>query len=141
MSSVRSVHRSRVLISIRGPVAIIYCVGTLDRLIVNDLCDRVRALTFEGVRGIVCSLERVDYIHYQALDQILALHEQMLEVDGRLVLTDASPYLTQILDFGGIPARMAVQAEKRRAVEELLETLPGVREAVAATYGAQPSYH
>lgn len=125
MSSVaRSEHRSRVLISIRGHVAIVYCVGTLDRLVVEDISDRVRALTCEGVRGIVCSLERVSHIHFQALEPLLGLHQQLLEAGGRMVFSDVSAYLRQILDFGGVPAHVAVLPEKLQAVEDLLETLP-----------------
>jgi hypothetical protein len=36
------------------------------------------------------------------------------------VLTDASPYLRQILDFGGVPRHLALVADKHQAVWQLM---------------------
>ena len=137
MSAV-STSRSRVLVSIRGSVAVAYCIGTLDRLAVEELSQRVRALVFDGVWGFVCSLERVNHIHFQALQGLIALHQMVREAGGRMLLSDASPYLRQILEFGGVPARVSVLPEKNLAVDELLENhglgcsaaapLPGVQQ-------------
>lgn len=116
----RAARSSRVLISIRGHLAIAYCVGTLDRSAVEDLLDRVRSLAAQGVRGVVCSLERVSHIHFQALEALLRL-QQALEADGgRFVLADASPYLRQILDFGGVPRQVTLASDKHAAVWEIL---------------------
>lgn len=104
----RFAHRSRLLVSIQGSSAVAYCFGTLDRSVVEDLSERARALTFDGVRGLVCSLERVSHIHFQALDGLLGLHQMMSAAGGRLLLAGASPYLRQILDFGGIPEQVPV---------------------------------
>lgn len=117
----RSARSSRVLISIRGPLAIAYCVGTLDRSVVNDLLDRVVGLAAQGVRGFVCSLERVSHIHFQALEPLIKLQRSIEDRGGRLVLADASPYLKQILDFGGVPRQMPVAADKHQAVGALLQ--------------------
>jgi anti-anti-sigma factor len=117
----RSACSSRVLISIRGSVAIAYCVGTLDRSQVDDLCDRVLGLAAQGVRGFVCSLERVSHIHFQALDPLLKLQKSIAAHGGRIVLTDASPYLRQILDFGGIPRQVSMATDKHQAVGKLLQ--------------------
>lgn len=112
----RSAGSSRVLISLRGPLAIAYCVGTLDRVLVEDLFDRMSRLAAQGMRGFVCSLERVSHIHFQALEPLLKL-QQAIEAQGaRLVLADASPYLRQILDFGGVPAHVKLVADKQEAV-------------------------
>ena len=121
----RSARSSRVLISIRGSVAIVYCVGTLDRSSVDDLCDRVLGLAAHGVRGFVCSLERVRHIHFQALDPFLKLQRCIEVQGGRIVLTDASPYLKQILDFGGIPRQVSVAADKYQAMGQLLQGAEG----------------
>ena len=88
---------------------------------VEDLLDRARYLASQGVRGFVCSLERVQHIHFQALDPLLRLHRTLQASGGRIVLTDASPYLRQILDFGGIPRHLALVADKHQAVWQLLQ--------------------
>lgn len=113
---------SRVLVSIRGPLAIAYCVGTLDRLAVEDLVDRLRGLASQGVRGFVCSLERVHHIHFQALDPLLRLQQALRSTGGRLVLADASPYLRQILDFGGVPRQVRLAGDTSEAVYSLLQS-------------------
>jgi hypothetical protein len=115
----RTARSSRVLISIRGSLAIAYCDGILDRPAVEDLFDRARALASQGVRGFVCSLERVHHIHFQALDPLLRLEKTLHAAGGRFVLTDASPYLRQILDFGGIPRQVHLASDKQQAVWQL----------------------
>ena len=120
-------RRSRVLLSIQGPVVVAYCLGTLDRSAVDDLADRVRALAFEGVRAVICSLERVSHIHFQALEPLVGLHRLLRDSGGRLVLTGASPYLMQILDFGGIPGQVDVAADKSEAIRGLLDSLPSAK--------------
>jgi len=120
--------------SIRGPLAIAYCVGTLDRSMVDDLFDRVLGLAAQGVRGFVCSLERVSHIHLQALGPLVKLQRQIEARGGRIVLADASPYLKQILEFGGIPRQVALVRDKHQAVGELLQ--PG---AGAVEIGARQS--
>jgi anti-anti-sigma factor len=106
-------------VSIQGNVAVAYCIGTLDRAVVEDLSERTRTLTFDGVRGLVCSLERVSHIHFQALDAILGLNQIMNAAGGRLVLAGASPYLRQILDFGGIPEHVPVALASGQALGQL----------------------
>lgn len=128
---------SAVLISIRGSVAVAYCIGTLDCNAVEELNERVRALLFGGVRGFVCSLERVNHIHFQALAGLVGLHQFVRQTGGQLVLSDASPYLRQILDFGGVPARVSILPEKNRAVDELLENLAARRDAMMAAPSVQ----
>ena len=88
---------------------------------VEDLLDRARHLASQGVRGFVCSLERVQHIHFQALDPLLRLHKTLQANGGRIVLTDASPYLRQILDFGGVPRHLALVADKHQAVWQLMQ--------------------
>ena len=127
----RSAPSSRVLMSIRGPLAIAYCVGTLDRSMVEDLVDRVSGLAALGVRGFVCSLERVGHIQLQALGPLLKLQRQLVSHGGRLVLADASPYLRSILDFGGIPGRVTMARDTHAAVGELLHSGAPVSEAAA----------
>lgn len=117
-------RRSSLLLSIQGQVATAYCVGTLDRDTVDELAERVRSLGFDGVRAVVCSLERVSHIHFQALEPLVSLHRMLLGVGGRLVLCGASPYLKQILDFGGVPEQIMMVADKVEAVRELLGSLP-----------------
>jgi hypothetical protein len=133
----QAARRARILISVTSPVAVAYCLGTLDRRAVEDLAARVRGLLFEGVRGFVCSLERVEHIHFQALEALLGLHGLVADAGGRLVLAGASPYLQQILDFGGIPGRVRVAPNKMGAVQELHESLSP--EAAAVPAGVQPS--
>jgi len=125
-----------VLISIRTPVAVAYCLGTLDRGAIQELGTRVRALLFEGVRGIVCSLERVEHIHFQALEPLVDLQRLVVEAGGRFLLAGASPYLQQILDFGGVPGRVAMVPATFAAVEELLA---GRWTGAAAAASMQPS--
>jgi len=115
----RFAHRSRLLVSIQGNTAVAYCTGTLDRAVVEDLSERARALTFDGLRGLVCSLERVSHIHFQALDAVLGLHQLMQSAGGQLILAGASPYLRQILDFGGVPEHVPVVPASAQAVEQL----------------------
>ena len=121
----RRAPASRVLMSVRGPLAIAYCVGTLDRSMVDALFDRVLGLAAQGVRGFVCSLERVRHIHLQALGPLLKLQRQVEARGGRIVLADASPYLKQILEFGGIPRQVALVRDKHQAVGELLQAGAG----------------
>ena len=123
---------SRLLISIRGSMAIAYCVGTLDRLTVEELLDRTSGLAAQGVKGFVCSLERVSHIHFHAFDPLLRLHLEIESRGGKIVFTDASPYLRQILDFGGVPRRVAVVDDKHEAVWSLLHA----EEALAAQHAA-----
>jgi len=115
----RTERRSRVLISIRTPVAVAYCLGTLDRGVVQDLGGRVRTLLFEDVRGFLCSLERVEHIHFQALEPLVDLHRFVVDAGGRFVLAGASPYLKQILDFGGVPGRVDLAPDTLAALQEL----------------------
>ncbi len=119
--------------SIQGPVAVAYCLGTLDRDAIDDLSTRVRELTLDGVRAVVCSLERTSHIHFQALEPLVNVHRLLRGVGGRLVLTGASPYLTQILDFGGIPGHVEIMADKVDAVQRLLSSLPPVDAESAAS--------
>lgn len=137
-SEARLAHRSRLLVSIQGNVAVAYCFGTLDRSVVEDLSERARALTFDGVRGLVCSLERVSHIHFQALDPILALHQLMIAADGRLLMAGASSYLRQILDFGGVPEQVPLLVDSNQALECLLAGGRAGEETVGA--GAQQSF-
>lgn len=123
MSQRHRASRSRVLITIRGPVAVAYCLGTLDRNTVDDLAARVRELAFDGVRGVVLALERTSHIHFQALEPLTALHRLMREAGGRLILAGASPYLKQILDFGGVPGQVSVVPDRLEAMQELSGTL------------------
>ena len=120
----RTVRGSRVLVSIRGSLAIAYCVGTLDRLAVEDLVDRLRGLATQGVRGFVCSLERVHHIHFQALDPLMRLQRALQATGGKLVLADASPYLKQILDFGGVPRQVRLAGDTHEAVWQVLGGAP-----------------
>src|SRR5262245_63659113 len=120
----RKARTSRVLVSVRGSLAIAYCVGTLDRPAVEDLVDRLRALTCLGVRGFVCSLERVHHIHFQALDPLLRLQRALQSMGGKLVLSDASPYLKQILDFGGVPRQVRLAGDTHEAVWHVLGGMP-----------------
>lgn len=117
-------RRSRVLLSIQGPVAVAYCLGTLDRDVVEDLSDRVRELAFDRVRAVVCALDRVSHIHFQALDPLVSLQRALHGVGGGLVFSGASPYLKQILDFGGIPSQIPVVSSRVEAVKGLLDSLP-----------------
>jgi anti-anti-sigma regulatory factor len=110
---------SKILISIHGPLAIAYCIGTLDRSRVGELCDRVLELAAMGVHGIVCSLERTSHIHFQALDPLVRLQQAIEARGARLVLADASPYLRQILDFGGVPRSVSLLEDKHAAVFSL----------------------
>ncbi len=126
-------RRSRVLLSIQGPVAVAYCLGTLDRAVVDDLAHRVRTLGFDGVRAVVFSLERVSHIHFHALEPLVSLHRMLCDRGGCLVLSGASPYLTQILDFGGIPDQVDVVTDKVDAVQKLMESLPSSDGASAAS--------
>ena len=103
-------------------MAIAYCVGTLDRPTVEDLLGRVRGLAAQGVRGFVCSLERVSHIHFQALDPLVRLQRAAEDAGGKIVFADASPYLRQILDFGGVPQHVAVVLDKHAAVWSLQQT-------------------
>jgi hypothetical protein len=89
---------------------------------VEDLLDRVRSLASQGVRGFVCSLERVQHIHFQALDPLLRLQRVLQTTGGRIVLADASPYLRQILDFGGVPRQVTLVSDTHQAVWQLRQT-------------------
>lgn len=131
-SEARLAHRSRLLVSIQGNVAVAYCFGTLDRSVVEDLSERARALTFDGVRGLVCSLERVSHIHFQALDSILGLHELMKAAGGRLLMAGASSYLRQILEFGGVPQCVPLLPDSQQALESLLSEAQATHELVGA---------
>jgi len=111
---------SRILISIHGSMAIAYCVGTLDRNAVEALLGRIRGLAAQGVKGFVCSLERVNHIHFRAFDSLLSLHRTVESQGGRLVFSDASPYVRQILDFGGVPRHVSLTDDKHAAVWSLL---------------------
>ena len=117
---------SRILISVRGSMAIAYCVGTLDRIAVEELLDRVRGLATQGVRGFVCSLERVSHVHFHAVDPLLRLQTLVAASGGRIVFADASPYVRQILDFGGVPRRMTVLEHTREAVWSLQQPDAGL---------------
>jgi len=136
-SEARLAHRSRLLVSIQADVAVAYCYGTLDRSVVEDLSERAEALTFEGVRGLVCSLERVSHIHFQALDSILKLQKTMQAAGGRLLMAGASSYLRQILDFGGVPEQVPLLEDSNQAVEFLLSDNPEADELLGA--GVQQS--
>jgi hypothetical protein len=98
---------------------------------VEDLVDRVQGLAAQGVRGFVCSLERVGHIQLQALGPLLELQRQLDSHGGRLVLADASPYLRSILDFGGIPRRVTMARDTHAAVGELLHSSAPLPEAAA----------
>jgi len=87
----------------------------------DDLFGRALGLAAQGVRGFVCSLERVSHIHLQALGPLLKMQHQIEARGGRLVLADASPYLKQILDFGGVPRRVSVVRDKQQAMGKLLQ--------------------
>ena len=117
----RKVRTSRVLVSVRGTLAIAYCEGTLDRPSVENLVDRLRSLASQGVRGFVCSLERVQHVHFQALDPLLRMQQTLHASGGRLVLVDASPYVRQILDFGGVPRHLSLVEDKHQAVWQVLQ--------------------
>jgi len=132
----RAGQRLRVLISIQGNVAVAYCAGTLDRRGVDELADRVRALLFGGVRGVVCSLERVEHVHFQALGLLVELQRLLRSAGGKLVLAGASPYVRQILDFGGVPGQIDVAADRLEAVESMQASLPA---AAAGVPSVQPS--
>jgi len=110
-----------VLVSVRGALAIAYCAGTLDRPTVDELVDRLRMLASQGVRGFVCSLERVHHVHFQALDPLLRLQRAVQALGGRLVLVEASPYVRQILDFGGVPRHLSVADDKSQAICQVLQ--------------------
>jgi hypothetical protein len=114
-------------------LAIAYCVGTLDRSSVEDLVDRLRALAAQGVRGFVCSLERVQHIHFQALDPLLRLQRGLQAAGGRLVLADASPYLRQILDFGGVPRQVRLVGDTHEAVWQLLHAEEALQAQTSAS--------
>lgn len=73
-----------------------------------------------GVKGIVCSLERTSHIHFQALDPLVRLQRAVEANGARMVLADASPYLRQILDFGGVPRLVSLVEDKHTAVSSLL---------------------
>ena len=117
----RKVRTSRVLVSVRGSLAIAYCEGTLDRSSIEDLVDRLRGLASQGVRGFVCSLERVHHVHFQALDPLLRMQQTLQASGGKLVLVDASPYVRQILDFGGVPRHVTMAEDKHQAVWQVLQ--------------------
>lgn len=132
MSRGRRSASSRILISVRGHMAIAYCTGTLDRIAVEDLLDRVRGLAAQGVRGFVCSLERVSHVHFHAIEPLLQLQRVVAAEGGQIVCTDASPYVRQILDFGGVPRHLAVLEHMQDAVWKL-------RNADTSTLAAQPT--
>jgi anti-anti-sigma factor len=115
------VRTSRVLVSVRGALAIAYCAGILDRSTVDELVDRLRVLASQGVRGFVCSLERVHHVHFQALDPLLRLQRAVQAAGGKLVLVEASPYVRQILDFGGVPRHVSVADDKAQAIWQVLQ--------------------
>lgn len=119
MGSKRAGQRLRVLISIQGPVAVVHGAGTLDRRSVDDLATRLRPLLFAGVRGVVLSLERVEHVHFQALELLIELHRLVRASGGRFALAGASPYVRQILDFGGVPAQVTLVASRTEAVERV----------------------
>lgn len=135
--SERAGQRLRVLISIQGPVAVAYCAGTLDRRSAEELGARLRPLLFAGVRGVVCALDKVEHVHFQALELLIELHRLVRAAGGRFVLAGATPYVRQILDFGGVPGQVTVAASRGQAVEELMTAMPSVPLAVATS--VQPS--
>ena len=126
-----------MLISIDGAVAVAYCAGTLDRRSVEELAERLRSLVFSGVRGVVCSLERVEHVHFQALDRLVDLHRLLRAAGGRLVLAGASPYVKQILDFGGIPAQVHVVDGRLEAMTAMRMQVPEA--SAIAEASVQPS--
>jgi hypothetical protein len=101
-------------------MAIAYCVGTLDRAVVEELLDRVRGLAAQGVTGFVCSLGRVNHVQFHALDPLVRLHRAAQELGGRIVFADASPYVRQILDFGGVPRSVALACDTYEAIGSLM---------------------
>ncbi|HZL85066.1 MAG TPA: STAS domain-containing protein [Candidatus Krumholzibacteria bacterium] len=135
--SERAGQRLRVLISIQGPVAVAYCAGTLDRRSAEELGARLRPLLMGGVRGVVCALDRVQHVHFQALELLIELHRLVRAAGGQFVLTGATPYVRQILDFGGVPRQVTVMASRGQAIEELMTALPS--EPLAVATSVQPS--
>ena len=135
--STRAGQRLRVLISIRGPVAVVHCAGTLDRRSVDEVATRLRPLLFAGVRGVVLALERVEHVHFQALALLVELHRLVRGGGGRFVLAGASPYVRQILDFGGVPAQVTLVASRSEAVTLVQSTW--AETAAVASPSVQPS--
>jgi hypothetical protein len=64
----------------------------------------------------------VHHIHFQALDPLLRLQQSLKTAGGRLVLSDASPYLRQILDFGGVPRQVRLAGDTSEAVYALMQS-------------------
>lgn len=133
----RASQRLRVLISIQGPVAVVHCAGTLDRRSVDEVATRLRPLLFDGVRGVVLNLERVEHVHFQALALLVELHRLVRGCGGRFVLAGASPYVRQILDFGGVPAQVTLAGSRGEGVEMVQS--PWDEAAAVVVPSVQPS--
>ena len=73
---------------------------------------RVAAWLDEAVPAVAARLEQL-FSEHPTVHSLIAS------------IADASPYLQQILDFGGVPRQMSVAADKHQAVGTLLQAAAG----------------
>ncbi|MBI3115250.1 MAG: STAS domain-containing protein [Candidatus Kerfeldbacteria bacterium] len=94
---------SRLFITVEARrLALVRPIGTVDRDMVNRLDSRLQPILASGIRNVVLSFKRTSHIHFQALGELIALHERLEAGGCQFRIIGVSPYLEQILAFGGI---------------------------------------
>jgi anti-anti-sigma factor len=78
-----------------------------------DLVDR------EGRRLFVLNFGRVTGLASRMLGQLVALHQKLQEVGGRVVLCEVSPFLSEFFDTAQLPGLLSIRGGEAEALQAL----------------------
>jgi len=102
----------------------------------------ISSMIQQGKRNVAVDLSPLDYIYSDAMNKLLAVNRQVLDVSGRLVLLAPRPEVRQILERAGIHNFLkifATEEELARSSEDIIKQTQSISlDAIRALKAAAP---
>ena len=97
------------------------------------LKDRIRGLLLDGWMNIVLNLKRVRSINADGINAILACNATAARLGGRIVVTDLTTRLSDLVVIAAIATSFDVYASERDALRGLRGQAPAIGEGESDT--------
>ena len=82
-----------------GDTTVLHLSGRLDLNTSGEVKDAIKELLSGGVKKIILNLTRVDFINSSGLGVLVSTLKDVRLTNGRLALTNLSPYVREIFDI------------------------------------------
>ncbi|HCC33336.1 MAG TPA: anti-sigma F factor antagonist [Clostridiales bacterium] len=111
-----------------GDVVILQPQGDLDLKLAEELRRAGENLLGRGGRhSLVLDMRRVDFIDSSGLSAILGRYRRVLELQGRMAVSGATPRVASLLELAGVTGLIPLHASLADALAAVKERVEGGR--------------